>query len=475
MSLQTAIYWFRKDLRVRDNPALTAALAENDVVVPVYIHAEATDRWGLGNASAWWLDQSLRKLNEELAKLGTRLIVRKGELIEEVGNVAREADASRVYWNRCFNPGEQRIDQRLIAALSGANIETRISNDSFLLFMPWDIETKSGSPYRVFTPFYKSCLSAPQPREYLPGPECIRPPTTWPDSTDLDGLRLLPSTPWYRGFSLRWQPGETSAQSKLERFRLRTVSKYLTSRESMDDWGTSRLSPHLDFGEISPYALWHAVDGESEGGGAFRRQLVWREFAHHLLHHFPETTDEPFRSEYRSFPWRTNDELLKAWQKGVTGYPVVDAGMRELWTTGWMHNRARMIAASFLTKQLNIHWLEGARWFWDTLVDASLANNTFGWQWAAGCGADAAPYYRIFNPVRQGRRFDPQGDYVRHWVPELRKLPNEWIHCPWEAPKEVLFDADIVLGKAYPEPIVYPKAAREAALARYRKWRDGES
>jgi deoxyribodipyrimidine photo-lyase len=343
-----------------------------------------------------------------------------------------------------------------------------------LLYEPGEILNSSGKPFQVFTPFWNACCSGPEPAAPLLRPKRLAAPGGWPRSLALDELDLEPKVDWASGIRAAWTPGEKGAHDLLRRFVRESLLDYSDQRDRPYVPGTSRLSPHLRFGEISPRQIWHGVYGglnskrtrtSMKAVEPFLRQLGWREFSYHLLHHLPHTTDEPLRSDFAAFPWRTDEAALKAWQRGQTGYPLVDAGMRELWATGWMHNRVRMVVASFLVKDLLIPWQEGARWFWDTLVDADLANNTMGWQWTAGCGADAAPYFRVFNPVGQGERFDAKGDYVRRWVPELAKLPPAWIHRPWEAPAAVLAEAGIVLGKTYPKRIVVHAEARERALA----------
>jgi deoxyribodipyrimidine photo-lyase len=347
-----------------------------------------------------------------------------------------------------------------------------------LLHEPWTIQNQSRKPFQVFTPFWKHCLTKPDPAEPLPAPRKITAPGQWSKSLPIEALELEPRIKWAEGMRAAWQPGEAGARGQLERFLSSAFENYSNGRNRPDLVGTSRLSPHLHFGEISPRQIWHGVRRMAEKRGLsvvqwrnsqFLAEVGWREFAHHLLYHFPHTPAEPLRVGFKKFPWRRDASLLKAWQQGRTGYPIVDAGMRELWTTGWMHNRVRMIVASFLVKDLLLSWQEGAAWFWDTLVDADLAQNTLGWQWAAGCGADAAPYFRVFNPVSQGEKFDPQGDYVRKWCPELAKLSNTWLHQPWKAPDEVLAHCAIDPGRTYPKPIVCHAIAREVALEAFAK------
>jgi deoxyribodipyrimidine photo-lyase len=402
----TALCWFRLDLRRRDNPAWDAA-RQHGAVVPVYIWApEEEGAWPPGAASRWWLHHSLAALARELGGL----VIRRGPSLAALRQLVRETGATAVFWNRRYEPAliarDTQVKQALLA--DGLRVETF---NSALLFEPWEIRTRTGGPYQVFTAFYRAC------REKMGAADGPWRPLAQarndsyrlarlPASVPLEQLGLLPRPNWARDFD--WEPGEAGARRRWEAFR---AGAYAAERDWPARDGTSRMSPHLHFGEIAPHRLWEAAGAEP-----YRRQLIWREFAHHLLYHFPHTPERPLRPQWARFPWRQNAADLRAWQRGRTGYAVVDAGMRQLWLSGWMHNRVRMVVASFLVKDLLISWYEGARWFWDTLVDADLANNTLGWQWAAGCGADAAPYFRIFNPVTQARRFDPTGEYVRRWV-----------------------------------------------------------
>ena len=389
-------------------------------------------------------------------------------LVEETG-------AGAVCFHRRYGPDDRRDQEALIDALESRGVEARGFNGS-LLFEPWEIEKKGGGPFQVFTPFWKACLAREEPAEPAPAPRTLRAPKKWPRSEALRSFGLEPRIDWAAGLREAWTPGESGARKQLERFVNGPLADYQEGRNRPDRPGSSHLSPHLHFGEVSPRRVWHAAKkrrartrSASKSVDTFLSEIGWREFAHHLLWHFPDTVDKPLRPEFGKFPWRRDRRMLEAWQRGRTGYPIVDAGMRELWNTGWMHNRVRMVVASFLVKDLLIPWQEGARWFWDTLVDADLANNTMGWQWTAGCGADAAPYFRVFNPVLQGERYDPDGDYVRRWVPELGKLPPRWIHRPWETPDSVLADAGVRLGKDYPRPVVEHDVARDRALAAYDK------
>jgi deoxyribodipyrimidine photo-lyase len=442
-------------------------------VIPIYIHSpEDHGSWAPGRASDWWLHQSLIALEHSLTAMGSRLVIRRGPVLPAIRALVKETGAQTVFWNRCYDPCAVARDSQVQDALQTAGLSIKTFNSS-LLFEPWTITNQSGQPFRVFTPFWRRCLALEEPAPPSPAPRSLPAPSRWPPSDSIVSLKLEPQRDWAGGIRAAWRPGEAGAKRQLTRFCEETFCDYSRRRNRPDLEGTSRLSPHLHFGEISPRQVWHRVKHVAEQKGLapaewrhsqFLTELGWREFAHQLLYHFPHTPDQPLRSEFASFPWRANKDWLQAWQRGRTGYPIVDAGMRELWTTGWMHNRVRMITASFLVKDLLIHWREGARWFWDTLVDANLANNTQGWQWVAGCGADAAPYFRIFNPVTQGQTFDPDGLYVRRWIPELGRLPTKWIHQPWVAPASVRAAADVVLDEQYPAPIVSHAIAREVAL-----------
>jgi len=471
-----AILWLRIDLRLADNPALLAAIRHGGAVIPVFIHArEEENPWPSGGASDWWLHQSLAVLDKSFREIGSRIIFRRGPTLETLRALVKETGAAGVFWNRRYEPDVIARDSTIKDALRADGLKAD-SYNAALLFEPWTVKNKSEKPFQVYTPYWKHCLTLDEPHEPLRVAEKIPPPDTWPKSLALKELALEPKIDWADGFRAAWIPGEAGARESLKNFLSRPFAEYSEKRNRPDLAGTSRLSPHLHFGEISPRQVWHALKAFAEKRGLkpvqwhdsqFLAEVGWREFAHHLLFHFPRTTDEPLRREFEKFPWREDKKLLRAWQKGLTGFPVVDAGMRELWTTGWMHNRVRMIAASFLVKDLLLPWQSGAKWFWDTLVDADLAQNSLGWQWTAGCGADAAPYFRIFNPVTQGEKFDPNGDYIRRWCPELAKLSTEWIHQPQAAPPEILRAAKIDLGKDYPKPVVNHAAAREAALAAF--------
>lgn len=476
LSSAITLLWLRNDLRIGDNPALTAALASGSVI-PVYVHApEEEETWRPGAASNWWLHHSLSSLNESLAKRGSQLVIRTGETLPTLRELIAETGATQVVWNRRYEPAIIARDTGVKTALENDGITVQ-SHNGALLNEPWKIQNKSGKPFQVFTPYWRHCVQN-DPGRPLPAPGKIPGPKSFPPGLAVADLGLLPEIPWDEGLARAWKVGEDAAKKALERFCRDAFANYGETRNLPDRIGTSRLSPHLHFGEISPRQVWAglAKHGGKEGlaetewrGSQFLAEIGWREFAHHLLYHFPHTTEKPLRPEFEQFAWRRDDEGLRAWQRGQTGYPLVDAGMRELWRTGWMHNRVRMVVASFLVKDLLIPWQEGARWFWDTLVDADLASNTLGWQWTAGCGADAAPFFRIFNPVNQGEKFDPLGDYVRLWVPELKRLPDKWIHQPWRAKPEILEAAGVLLGETYPEPVVNHGTARDRAMDVYRR------
>jgi deoxyribodipyrimidine photo-lyase len=465
------IIWFRQDLRLGDNPALNFALASGDTPIPVYIHAPGEEApWAPGGAARWWLHHSLEDLRQSLRARGSELILRSAaDSGAELLSLAAETGATCIAWNRRYEPAVMARDARIKSQLRAAGLHCESFNGA-LLREPWEVQTKTGTPYQVFTPYWRQLLSLADPEPPLPEPVSLPAPARWPATAALSDLALLPDIPWDGGLAAEWKPGSAPAQALLAEFLDQRIGDYPSLRDRPDIRGTSRLSPYLHAGNISSRQIWHATrqrHGASSGWreSRFLAEVIWREFAHHLLYHFPETPEKPLRANFARFAWHVDAAHLRAWQHGLTGYPIVDAGMRELWQTGWMHNRVRMIVASFLVKDLLIDWQEGARWFWDTLVDADLASNTLGWQWSAGCGADAAPYFRIFNPVSQGRKFDPDGVYVRHFVPEIARLSNDWIHEPWNAPELELQRAQVTLGAAYPRPIVDHGAARVRALA----------
>ncbi len=468
------IVWFRQDLRLTDNPSLAHAAASGQPLLCLYILDDETPgRWRLGGASRWWLHQSLSALGRELALIGGRLVLRRGRAGDVLRSVILESSANAVVWNRCYEPFAVARDTKLKAQLDNAGIITKSFNAA-LLAEPWELATKAGTPFRIFTPFWKM-LRQREIAQPMPAPRalpCFRGPVA---SDDLRSWKLTPTAPdWAAGFRQRWTPGEAAAGEALRDF-LDRAADYPALRDRPDLVATSRLSPHLHWGEISPRQVWHAIRAKAyelpDDGEKYLSELAWREFAHHLLYHFPALPEEPLDSSFADFPWTDDRITLRTWKNGETGIPIVDAGMRELWRTGWMHNRVRMIAASFLVKHLMIRWQQGAAWFWDTLVDADLANNAMGWQWVAGCGADAAPFFRIFNPVLQGEKFDPEGHYVRRYVPELANLPARHIHRPWQAPSLALAEAGLRLGRNYPLPVVDLAAGRTRALDAFRNRR----
>jgi deoxyribodipyrimidine photo-lyase len=450
---RTTLLWLRLDLRLADHAALQAALERGGSVIPVFIWApEEEGAWSPGAASRWWLHQSLQRLESSLRECGSQLIFRiagahpgadAADSFSALQALIDQTGATALYWSRRYEPLIIARDQSIKTRFRESGLEVRSFN-SALLAEPWDIRNLSGKPFQVFSPFWKKTRSVIAPTSPLPAPKRIPSPAVWPSSRALPELGLMPSIPWYQGMDECWQPGEAAAIRRFKEFSKKSIVDYGDQRNLPAVPGTSRLSAHLHFGEISPRQIWHGAHAYRDG--SFMAEIGWREFAYHLLYHFPHTTDQPLRSEYERFAWRDSAADLHAWQRGSTGIPLVDAGMRQLWIEGWMHNRVRMVVASFLVKNLRLHWLHGARWFWDTLVDADLASNTLGWQWAAGCGADSAPYFRVFNPQSQADKFDPQGQYCQNW--------NKDVRAPGTPPVT---------------PIVDLKESREAAIA---AWKD---
>lgn len=453
-----ALLWFRQDLRLTDNPALLAACGTGAPVIPVFLHAPHEEGdWAPGAAARWWQHHSLAALERDLAARGAKLVLRRvaADSTSEATllAIARETGAGSVHWNRRYEPTIIARDGALKASLRAQGLAAR-SHNAALLAEPWEVRNQSGKPFQVFTPFWRSVVGQLAPPPPTPAPAALAAAQRSPASLPLAALELLPRIRWYDGLASHWQPGEAGAAQRLERFLDEAWLQYDNRRDVPAQEGTSRLSPHLHHGEISPRQIWHAfarraaaqgIDASRWRQSKFLAEVGWREFAHHLLYHFPHTPTEPLRAEFARFPWRDDAALLDAWQRGRTGVPLVDAGMRELWHTGWMHNRVRMVVASFLVKNLLQPWQAGARWFWDTLVDADLAANTLGWQWSAGCGADAAPYFRIFNPVTQSQRFDPGGDYLARWLPELTELDPKARHEPRNAVVDLPASRDAAL------------------------------
>lgn len=474
MTENPVVYWIRNDLRLADNPALMAAAAPNRPVIPLFIWSpDEEDEWPPGAAAEAWLHRSLEALARAYGAQGSRLLYAQGDVEQVLNGLCRETGATAVYAAHRYEPAAQRQEAQVRDSLSHIGVDLHLFAGS-VLHPPAAIETNAGAPYQVFTPYYRRCQLEPPPPTPLPVPDPIPAPSTWPESQTLSDLDLIPDHPWAAKVLAYWSPGEDGAHDALAAFLDGPIQEYGSGRDEPAEPGTSSISPHFHFGELSPRQVWHAVQARASSNTmdtaaceSYIRQLYWREFAHHLLYHFPHTPDEPLKPLFRHFPWRNDGTALRRWQRGQTGFPFVDAGMRELWKTGWMHNRARMVVASFLVKDLRIHWREGAAWFWDTLVDADLANNTLGWQWVAGCGADAAPYFRIFNPVTQGKRFDAAGDYVRRWVPELAGLPDKYLHCPWTMRPAERAACGVHLGEHYPHPMVDHAAARKMALTTY--------
>lgn len=471
------IVWFRDDLRISDQPALLAAAQSGKPVLCVYIFDQISK--GLrphGGASLWWLHHSLAALKTDLESIGGRLDIVEGKSADVLNTLVEATGASEVMWTRRYAKGEIAHDEMVKTSLKTKGIEAKSFNGQ-LLFEPWTVQSKTGDFYRVFTPFWKCCLTLPAPALPTKAPKSIS-SASWPRSAParvkLADLNLLPTKPnWAKSFEPLWTPGEQGAKAQLAAFLNKGIKIYSDDRNRPDREATSKLSPFLRFGNISPRQVYYAARHADETGSApskqvekFLSEIGWREFAYHLLFHAPDLLNQNFQPRFDHFPWhKPSPKIWSRWTKGQTGYPIVDAGMRELWQTGTMHNRVRMIVASFLVKDLLIDWRKGEEWFWDTLLDADPANNPASWQWVAGCGADAAPYFRIFNPILQGEKFDPEGVYVRRFVPELDNLSNDYIHRPWEAPPALLLAAGVKLGTDYPRPMVDHSEARDAALA----------
>ncbi len=464
------LLWFRQDLRLKDNSALQAAIETGRPLTAVYIHdPDSEAEWSPGGATQWWLHHALVDLNQQLEDLGGQLLIRRGDSLQCIQRLIKELAAESVYWNRRYEPIIRGRDAVIKKRLREDGIEVKSFN-SALIHEPHTISKKDGTPFKVFTPYWKHCLKQTKDapvRVELKKAVFLK---SAPHSESISSLALLPSISWDEQFYKTWDPTAKGAARLLKTCVSSKLAGYERGRDILDEDATSRLSPYLHFGQIGPRQIWEAVKAKDNGEkGTYRylAEIGWREFSYALMYHFPHTSTEPLRPEFADFPWESDKQLMTAWQTGQTGFPVVDAGMRQLWKMGWMHNRARMITASFLVKHLLQPWQDGARWFWDTLVDADLASNTQGWQWTAGCGADASPYFRVFNPILQGEKFDPNGDYVRRWVPELTGLPNNLIHTPWEADAFALADAGIVLGRDYPFPVIEHAAGRARALKAY--------
>jgi deoxyribodipyrimidine photo-lyase len=471
----TTLVWFRHDLRLQDHPALNAAL-DRGAIIPVYLHDESAAALNEGGAARWWRHHSLRALSACLQNLGSRLIIRRGEPLAALKQLIQETGATAVMWHRRMEPAARAQDAAIKAELKACGIEVRSFNGNYL-HEPWTIFNKQNKPFQVFTPYWKAAVTAGLDYPVLPAPDALPPVDAALASLPLTALELLPHISWDAGFT-EWQPGEAGAWARFEAFLVK-IDAYAEARNWLDGSGVSKLSAHLHFGEISPRQIIRRLLDtcgsvlEPRGIEHFVRELGWREFGAYLAFHFPHTVNAPLDERFAAMAWRDPSAEgkakadLQAWQRGQTGIPVVDAAMRCLWQTGWMHNRARMIVASFLTKNLLIDWRQGAAWFMDTLVDADEPSNTAGWQWTAGTGADAAPYFRIFNPILQAEKFDAEGEFIRRWVPELARLPLAALIAPWEASPATLAQAGVVLGQTYPLPIVDLKGSRERALAAF--------
>lgn len=468
MSKKSCILWYRQDLRLNDNPALLHAISKGPIL-PIYIYDnESPKQWAPGEASKWWLHQSLNALNRSL---NNQLRLFSGNPLSILQELMQETGIGSITWNRCYEPWQIHRDKHIKQVLLNDGVDVQSFNGT-LLWEPWTVTKKDGSPYKVFTPFYrKGALSLPSPRWPTAAPSNIKIyPEAPKNCISLNELGLHPKIKWYTHMAQQWLPGENGASQTLNSFLKEAIYTYKENRDVPADAATSRLSPHLHFGELSPNQVWHTAintlspDIENTNLDCFLSEMAWREFSYYLLYHFPNLPESNYQEKFDRFPWLDTPQTLTAWKTGNTGIPIVDAGMRELWKTGYMHNRVRMIVASFLTKNLLQHWSHGAKWFWDCLVDADLASNSASWQWVAGSGADAAPYFRIFNPVTQGEKFDPQGTYIRMYCPELAKLPNKYIHQPWQSDENTQLQAGITLGIHYPHPIVDLKKTRQAAL-----------
>lgn len=477
MSTSPSIVWFRNDLRVTDNPALLAAVKRGAPVICLYILE--TGRRDIGGASKWWLNQSLTALSKSIDELGGTLILRAGEPQSVLQQMVENTGAAAVFWNRRYDKRGMETDKSAKLQLKNHGLEAK-SFKANVLFEPWEVEKKTGGYYKVYTPFKRACLSVGVDRSPYPAPENILSTDAEIPTDALSDWNLHPKSPdWSESIADAWTVGETGARERLNAFlHDGGIIGYDTDRNlPAKDGGTSCLSPHMAFGEISPYQIWASasapdLDVPSRDQEKFLSEVLWREFSYTLLYFNPDLRRRNFQPRFDAFPWGGNMELLPSWQNGQTGYPMVDAGMRQLWHTGWMHNRVRMIVGSFLVKHLLLDWRHGEAWFWDTLVDADPANNAASWQWIAGSGADAAPYFRIFNPMTQGAKFDQAGAYIRKYVTELKDMPDKYLNAPWEAPEDVLKRAGVELGKTYPRPIVDHSVAREKALLAFAKTKE---
>ena len=473
MNHTTTIHWFRRDLRLSDNPAWQHALDSSERVIPIYLHSPTEDgKWTRGGASKWWLHQALEDLSHQLEELDCPLVIlnTEGSSLETLSSFAKLHGVTQVSWNRCYEPAAIKRDTAIKSALSSKGITVSTFNGS-LLFDPLKITNTAGTPFKVFTPFWKHCCTLEIP---VPTPRANKLLQHSIQGSALSDLQILPTITWNDSIADAWNATRSGAEDLLQS-AIHKAAHYQDTRDMAADDGTSRLSPYLHFGQIGPREFYHTILTQSpekrKAVEGILRQLFWREFSAHLLYHFPHSQDDALKPDYQLFPWQFDENLTKLWQQGKTGYPIIDAGMRQLWQTGWMHNRVRMIVGSFLVKHLLQPWQEGAWWFWDTLVDADLANNTMGWQWLGGCGADASPYFRVFNPILQSQKFDPDAEYIKRWLPELKDIPAKQIHTIWEMAPLELAAAGVTLGKDYPFPIISHEAGRQKALNAYAQFK----
>ena len=464
MTQPKAIHWFNQDLRLLDNPALSEA-SHGKEVLSVYILDDVMElNDSMGQASMVWLHHSLVSLNNSLED---KLSFFRGDPLDILSYLCAKYQINEIFWNQIYEPRIMERDAYIKEQMKLKRVSSHTYNAS-LLWHPDNIKKEDGTPYKMFTPFYrKGCLlNATDPRKPLPVQENIRFLDKDENSLRIDDLELLPNVRWDKKISQYWNIGEEGAHSQLSKFLEIGIKDYKEGRNYPAKPYVSKLSPHIHFGEISPNQVWYMLKQEESNKNIdhFMTELGWREFSYNQLYFNPDLRTKNLQTKFDIFPWKSDKDSLFAWQKGLTGVPIVDAGMRQLWQTGYIHNRVRMIAASFLVKNLLLHWHYGEQWFWDCLVDADLASNSASWQWVAGSGADAAPYFRIFNPVTQGQKFDSEGKYIRQYVPELERVPNKYLFNPWEAPENILQDSDVVLGKNYPNPIVDIKESRKEAL-----------
>lgn len=471
MADKPIIVWFRHDLRLTDNIALSKAAETGQPIIALYIYDQkALGKSDYGAASKWWLHHNLADFQKNLKDKGLNLVLREGRSLDILKEIIKETGAESLFYNRLYEPWSIARDKDIKETLKDQDIDVQ-SFQGHYLFEPWQIKNKSGDPYKVFTPYYKTCMALEDHiGDPLPVPHTLKPYKNI-SLKDIKDLGFLPKIDWDKKLESHWEYGEDGAHNRFNAFLDSRLHQYKDGRNRPDKDYTSMMSPYLRFGIISPRSLWHACrtytlaqDAPESQTESFLRELIWREFCNHLLFYNPEMPEKPLQEKFEPFPWKTNKTFRHAWEKGRTGYPIVDAGMRQMWETGWMHNRVRMIVGSIMVKHFLQAWQDGEAWFWDCLIDGDLANNSAGWQWIAGCGADAAPYFRVFNPILQGEKFDPDGDYVRQYVPELKDMPSKYIHKPWEAPKDVLDKANVVLDDTYPSPVIDHKHGRERAL-----------